>query len=158
MGAQRPSLDQTDMDQAWWWLLEVPPCISRGSMTWQARCGIDRCGMWAHGPPAMSHCLLCTSFVHFCNFSYIQINFSSTSGTRWILTKYGTCDVVLPWFGWNVDGQIGCLVTINKLPQATPLLVLGKDAGLACWIRNCFNVTPCKTSYTNQYYLLSWAR
>ena len=62
---------------------------SRGSVTWQGGWGhrampggIGQRGMWAHGPPATSHCLLCTSFVHFCNFSCIQINFRSTSETR----------------------------------------------------------------------------
>ena len=38
-------------------------------------------GMWAHGPPVTSHCLLCFIFVHFCDFSCIQIIFPSTSGT-----------------------------------------------------------------------------
>jgi hypothetical protein len=46
-------------------------------------------------------------------------------------------------FGWNVDGQIG-VIDHQQAPQATPLLVSSKDAGLACWIKNCVNVTPCK--------------
>jgi hypothetical protein len=86
--AQPPPLDQTDKDQRWRSSVEALPRISDGA--WGV--GPSSNARWRRpmlhcGPrsPAMSTCLLCMPFVHFCEFSCIQIFFSSTSGTRWII-------------------------------------------------------------------------
>ena len=65
---------------------------SHGSVMWQGPRwhrpmphGVGRLGPMGPGPPATSICLLCSLFVHFWDFSCIQIFFLSTSGTRWII-------------------------------------------------------------------------
>ena len=148
--------------------------IKRGdaSWTWHHGIHVDQwCGrlggvssnaMWHRPTPPSRPTAIC--HVHlppmhlicpFLWFSCIHIIFPSTSRTRWIINKiwHMWCCFTLVLGGMLME----VLVIINNLPQATPLLVPSKDAGLACWIRNCFNITPCKNSYTNQYSLLSWA-
>lgn len=51
----------------------------------------------------------------------------------------------------NDDGQHWCLVTINNLPQASPLLVPTKDANLVFGSGVATILTSYKNLYTNQH-------
>jgi hypothetical protein len=68
-----------------------------------------RQSMWHYGPrpPATSTCLLCTPFVYICEFSCIQIIFSSTSGTRWIVN--------INWHMWCCFTLVLCGMLIVKM-------------------------------------------